>query len=144
MFLKKQRRIGAGTIILDHINKKVLVVQSYNGKWGLPKGEKNTNETLEECAIRETFEETGFKLLPSDLKKKRTVYYGEGNYFFVDGTNLDSKTIENYKFNEEITGIMWISTDDIIGKKIHINSHLRILLSCIDNFLTTINNKTGV
>lgn len=138
---KKQRRVGAGTVILDYKNKKVLIVQSYHGKWGLPKGEKNYNETLEECAIRETFEETGIRLLQSDLKEKKTVYYGEGNYFFVDGTGLDYKQIENYKFNEEITGIMWISTNDIVKNKIQINSHLRTLICFIDNFLT-INNKT--
>ena len=52
----------AGVFIYDSIKKKVLVIQSKGNLWGLPKGTFEKNENSIECAIRETYEETGIQL----------------------------------------------------------------------------------
>jgi len=59
--------ISCGTVTLDLKTRKVLIILWLkNGEYLLPKGRKNVGEGLEATALRETFEETGFKptLLP--------------------------------------------------------------------------------
>ncbi|KIN07330.1 hypothetical protein OIDMADRAFT_47241 [Oidiodendron maius Zn] len=59
--------ISCGTVTIDPTTKKVLLIFNRTSKQHLlPKGRKNTSETLESAAVRETFEETGIRceLLP--------------------------------------------------------------------------------
>lgn len=57
-----------GLIIKD--NKILLVKREQKllegGKWGVPGGYVNLNENLEQAIVRETFEETGYRI--SDIK----------------------------------------------------------------------------
>ncbi|GAU92751.1 hypothetical protein RvY_04794 [Ramazzottius varieornatus] len=53
----------AGAILLDETLEYVLVLESFPGRrWGFPKGKKNNNESMQECAIREVLEETGLDI----------------------------------------------------------------------------------
>lgn len=68
--------ISCGTVTVDTSNAKVLIIRvRKTGEYLLPKGRKDIGETLEQTAIRETFEETGFqvKLLPLPLKTRATL-----------------------------------------------------------------------
>jgi 8-oxo-dGTP pyrophosphatase MutT (NUDIX family) len=59
--------ISCGTVTLDLQARKVLLILwCETGEYMLPKGRKNIKEALEATAIRETFEETGYRceLLP--------------------------------------------------------------------------------
>ena len=39
------------------------MLESFPGRrWGFPKGKKNNNESMQECAVREVFEETGYDI----------------------------------------------------------------------------------
>jgi 8-oxo-dGTP diphosphatase len=52
--------LKAGCILLDLNNNKVgLVYRRKHNDFSFPKGHLEKGETLEECAIRETEEETG-------------------------------------------------------------------------------------
>lgn len=48
---------GAG-VILIYNNRLLCVYGKTHNKWSVPKGHKNDDETLEQCAIRELKEET--------------------------------------------------------------------------------------
>ncbi len=50
---------SCGCIVFN--NGKVLIEKSLHGFYGFPKGHIEEGETYEECAVRETFEETGIK-----------------------------------------------------------------------------------
>ena len=76
------RKIGCGGVIIDTQYNEILLIRGRNSqKWGLPKGRKNMNETLEECASREIWEETGLRILINEeftrikLKNRRNYYY---------------------------------------------------------------------
>lgn len=55
--------ISCGTITVDPVERKVLLIRwKKNGEIFLPKGRKNIGESLEDAAVRETHEETGFRV----------------------------------------------------------------------------------
>ncbi len=76
-------------------NGKVLVVLQKNNMWCLPKGHINDNESLEECARREIYEETGI----NDLEfVKKIGFYFRGS---KSGPDVKKKiTMLLFKTNE--------------------------------------------
>ena len=96
----------------------------YVGKWCLPCGYVDFDETIEEAAIREVFEETGLKLKSdwmtllsinsdpkSDKRQNITIRYEYVCDLYVDDLEhiLSSKNSEK----DEVSGIKFIPTDDI-------------------------------
>ncbi|KAK4063521.1 uncharacterized protein Triagg1_9398 [Trichoderma aggressivum f. europaeum] len=68
--------ISCGTVTIDITASKVLLIfWRKTGEYFLPKGRKDVGETLEETALRETFEETGMhaKLLPVAIDTLATI-----------------------------------------------------------------------
>lgn len=60
-FVRRPITIGVRTLVLD--GDQLLLVQAHGyGRWHLPGGAIKRNETLAECAKRETFEETGCQI----------------------------------------------------------------------------------
>jgi len=61
--MEKIQTISCGCCVIKFINDVpfVLLVRPFANKdvWGIPKGHLDTNETFQNCAIRETLEETG-------------------------------------------------------------------------------------
>jgi ADP-ribose pyrophosphatase YjhB (NUDIX family) len=51
---------AASTIVVDDSGRILLQRRRDNGMWALPGGAMNIGESLPECAVRETREETGF------------------------------------------------------------------------------------
>lgn len=57
------RHFCASTFIINPFDKKILLVKhKKNKKWTQPGGHIESNETPEECALREAYEETGLKV----------------------------------------------------------------------------------
>lgn len=143
-YKRRRRNIRSGTIIIDFKTRKLLIIQSYNKLWGLPKGHVEENETTQDCAIRETFEETGIQIDKSHLLKTYSIYNGDGIYYIVDGSNLEYN-MKEIQGTPEITGIGWVCLkclkQFINSNQISINCHLRTLLPMISNELLEVPNK---
>ena len=53
--------VGARGVVIDEQNRLLLIRRSDNNRWAIPAGAMELGESIEECAIRETWEETGLR-----------------------------------------------------------------------------------
>jgi ADP-ribose pyrophosphatase YjhB (NUDIX family) len=51
--------VAARGVIIDDQNRLLLIQRSDNHRWAIPAGAMELGESMEECAIREVWEETG-------------------------------------------------------------------------------------
>lgn len=79
--------IKAGCILINKETKKIALVNR-NGEFSFPKGHLEKNESVKECALRETIEETGH-----DCHLIRETEIAKINYLSSSGEN-----VENYFF----------------------------------------------
>lgn len=64
----KSLGMSCGTVTIDLARAMVLVVWNNRLKlYQLPKGRRNIDETMLDAALRETYEETGFRVTPLEL-----------------------------------------------------------------------------
>lgn len=115
---------GAGTIIYDSVYNKILIVRGYE-KYSLPKGHIKTNESLYSCALRETYEETGFQIIiPNDPK---TMIIQNYIYFFIQfdcGSTCNVKPLDQH----EILFAEWVDPKKCIDILDECNIGLKYLL----------------
>lgn len=103
-------RIVVGTIPIFE-NKILLAkrgIEPRKGKWNLPAGFLEVDETLKEGAIRETMEETG-----AEIKKltKHSIYQATSNHLYI----FYLAQLKNKRFNTtpESTEIFFFEEDNI-------------------------------
>lgn len=96
-------RIVCGCVVLSADQSEVLLIssESHPKKWILPKGGAETDETLEQSACRETWEESGARGVIQELigeftdtnPKRPTLYY----FYNMQITELSEDWPEKYK-----------------------------------------------
>lgn len=125
------RSMAVVAYIYAYINGEVCVLANKRGpglptnvgKWNAPSGYLDYGETLEECAVREVWEETGLKINPSDLKLEEidsAPTRGGQNViarysmlkYNTDGTIVSCLTNEHSEPNE-VDEIRWIPLKNI-------------------------------
>ena len=117
-FFKKFTLIkAAGGFVLNE--KKEVLMMFRRGKWDLPKGKMDKKETFEECAVRETEEETGLKevkLISSLITTYHTYHEGsksvlkETNWFTMEASS-EQKLLP--QASEQITKLEWVGKNDL-------------------------------
>ncbi len=143
---KNSHRESAGIAIIvdENIDKKILITQSYNNLWGIPKGKKESNETLLECASREVVEESGIKVDVSSLKsceeiifipnydKKLTIHIFKYFLPFVDYISYSMNNLCLKDLHDDSTGFGWINlkclNEITKAKTIKLNSLTKYIL----------------
>lgn len=110
--------LKAGTILVNLESKKIaLIYRKDKIGYEFPKGHLEKGETLEECAIRETEEETGRK--NHIVKELETVKYvtsrGENVelHFYL---SIDDGKIDRTIAEEDKEEIKWFFTDEVDEK----------------------------
>ena len=89
------------------------------GKWDLPKGKLDDNETIEQCAKREVQEETGLQKLKTGKLIKITyhTYVQFGKHFLKESHWYAMEATGNEKLvpqtEEDITEIIWAKKEDL-------------------------------
>ncbi len=98
--MSDQTHISSGAMVLRKQNGNLMVLMMYREKtdsWHLPKGTRNHDENLEETAIREVEEETGFKIklgkylgkLDSKINRDGKIINKETHYFLAEPVSGD-------------------------------------------------------
>lgn len=108
---------SCGVILYRNCLKEIeflLVKSKENGHWGFPKGHMEKDETEEQTAIREVFEETGLSVILLDGFRRKIEYQlTENKYkeviFFV-GVPLKGVVSIQY---EEIEELKWFKYKEI-------------------------------
>jgi len=92
-------KIGSSAIIRDQAGSKILLTRrTDNGRWCLPGGATDAGESLEECCVREVWEETRLKVRVVRLigiysTPHRVVYYEDGNRWQIVTANFLAEII---------------------------------------------------
>ena len=153
-------KIKAGGIFIVKKDGTLLVCHPTNHSedfWSIPKGKVDVGETMIECAIRETYEETNLDVNSAELKEYFDVYeldsvnYGHKKkilypflYLEKDSTNIDWSDLEikcNSNVPEErggfpeMDGYKWVTLDE--AKSILHNTQV----FCLDKIKNILNGK---
>jgi mRNA-decapping enzyme subunit 2 len=118
-----------GTIVVSPDDKILVVKGRKSGKWSFPKGHSYSEETELECALRETYEETGLQL---SEYFQRTFHLSTGNYFLYSyHSEPQCKTNDT----NEIQDIKWASISELKTMRVNIdiNTFLRTYPSTYSN-----------
>ena len=125
--------IGVGGILINPINETVLVIQESQGldknMWKIPGGLMDSGETLDECCVREVFEETGVEskfVGVMGFREKRKYLFNKGDIYFFCQLRpiLDKMTIG--KGDGEVAKCNWMLIEDFAKVKQHIKTQEKI------------------
>ena len=134
VFLTHFTNIEAAGGIIQNENKEILFIFR-RGKWDLPKGKIENNETPEICAAREIEEETGVKNLILKHKIGETYHIYEENktmilktshwFYFISNEQQDTAA----QTEEDISEVKWIHTRSIKEPMANTYQNIRDILS---------------
>ena len=117
-FFKHFTLIEAAGGIVQNTKKELLFIYRL-GKWDLPKGKIETNESTDDCAIREVEEETGITNLTIKKKIGETYHtydafgkhFLKTTYWYYMVCPLGQKLVPQTE--EDITDLKWVHTKNI-------------------------------
>ena len=116
-----------GKYLLVQENKKIC-----KGKWNIPAGGLEENESLIEGAKREIYEETGYKVeITGILEIVNEILEGVNVVCFFFDTKIIDKNIK--EADEEISNVKWFTYEEILNMKDELRAN--------GYFLSTIKNK---
>lgn len=110
----------AGCILIDIKNEKIgLIFRKEHNDYSFPKGHLEQNETLEECAVRETEEETGRKCLIIPMKEITINEYSSSKgeisrvyYYLAKDMGKSDKTYDESLVHQ----LVWIPIEEVESK----------------------------
>ena len=117
-FFKKFTIVKAGGGFVQNENNDVLMMFR-RGKWDLPKGKLDKKETIEECAVRETGEETGLKNIELSGALFTTYHtYHEGTRAVLKETKWFRMKVSGDQqltpqASEQISKLEWVGKNDL-------------------------------
>ena len=126
------KEVSAGGFVISRDEpKQVALIGRLNRggrlEWCVPKGHLEGEETLEEAAIREVYEETGLRAEISD-------YLGEVKYAFTISKKYITKTVHIFLMRQvggvlsldfdphhEASEVTWVKVEELTSKLTHPN-----------------------
>ena len=124
--------VAAGGKVLNASQRILFIFR--NGKWDLPKGKSESNETIDKTALREVEEETGVKGLSITKPLEITYHIFRRNnqhqikktYWFEMFSDYDGDL--KPQLNEGITKVKWIGPKKLKKVKKNIYANIESLI----------------
>lgn len=113
--------VGTGILLINNEDRVLLACRTDNGQWSLPGGSLEIGETLEECIVRETREETGIIIKECDIhlnsaKSILEPIIKNGREIFVVSVTYWTKKYDDIDMqidSREFTKYSWLSYKEI-------------------------------
>ena len=111
---------AGGGVIINEANEILFIFR--RGKWDLPKGKNDDNESAKSCAIREVKEETGLSKVKAGRHIGTTYHvyneFGKRILKETDWFNMQASSQENLtpQLDEGIDKIEWVNPLEIKNK----------------------------
>ena len=119
-------RLGACAVIFDKDRTKVLLTRrADNGLWCLPGGKMESGESVEECCMREVFEETGLQIRTRRLiavysNRDQLVVYPDGNKVQIVVLSFEADVIGGILgLSDETTAADYFTLSDMGSMPMH-------------------------
>lgn len=123
---KGKLHIGCSATIFDEARQKVLLTRRKdNGLWCLPGGQMESGESVEECCVREVFEETGLHVRVKRLtgvysNPDQLVIYPDGSQAHFVVLNFEVEVVGGeLGLSEETSEAGYFSLAEIESMPIH-------------------------
>jgi len=98
----------AYSLLLDKDKEKILVVLNGNNTWSLPGGGVEKGETLEQAAIRETKEETGYDIKVDGIVSLNEAFINNNHILFIVFKGQIIQEPNQIPLEENILKVEWV------------------------------------
>jgi len=112
--------LGGALVIIKGPDGFMLLKNKYRKAWEVVGGGIDPGETARECALRECYEESGYKLATEDLRFVGIIECNLVAGYLNTGLDYaalycaDITTVQEFKENDEISAICWYKPGDVV------------------------------
>ncbi len=108
-------------IFINKYKTKVLIACYPNMDYGIVGGHLNEGEEIIDAAVREVHEETGLRLLPTQLQPYSFAKHWQGKIILIYTCELSEDA--ELRPQDDVVDLMWVSIDDIATDKYPVNDY---------------------
>ncbi len=124
-----QEAVSAGGVVHRRgaTGVEVLLLETPNGIWGLPKGTPDAGESMDETALREVCEETGLQVVLEDKigtieywfarSEEQTRYHKHVHFWLMRPVGGDLSL-----HDDEHVSVEWVHLAEALRRVTHVNS----------------------